>query len=159
MPGDSIVTCGEDAKLKFWKIYTTVPISDAEDSIDIYQSQELNMESLSHKESRDYKTVLSPQNRPIRALYRVTESLVAFSSHRIWFYDVNIDKIRKMFAGHNGFVTCMIFDEKRQYLISSGEDKTLRWWNIESTENVKIIRSPMINVMKIYQNEFLITGH
>ena len=64
-----------------------------------------------------------------------------------------------MFAGHNGYVTSMIYEKKRDYLISSGEDQTLRWWNMESTENVKIIKCPTAYVLKIYQEEFLITGH
>ena len=67
-------------------------MSDTQSDLDIESSKNTNPGM--QKEFLDYKTVLSPQNRPIKSMCRMSESLLAFSSHRIWVYDTNVDKIK-----------------------------------------------------------------
>ena len=130
MPGEALVTVSEDRTMKFWS-----------------------------KLGNEMKSIISPQNRPLRYLKRLNESRVAFSSHRIWIYDVNKDSIIQTFAGHNGYVSAIEIDSKRGNLISSGEDATLRWWRLSSCELIKTIRCSPSRVMDIYENEFLVSGH
>lgn len=139
MPGDSIVTVSEDHYLKFWDFNRK--IREIDDALSL-------------------KTrIISPQNRPLRCLKRITESHFAFSSHRIWIYDVNKSAIIKMLTGHNGYVTAMEMDKKRNYLISSGEDATIRWWELNSCECLKTVRVAVSYTFDIWDEEFLVSGH
>lgn len=73
VPGDAIVTCGDDAKLKFWRIFSNLNLDDTEgfeNSVDRGGSFNTKDNGISHhdttynsgakKEFLDYKTVLSP---------------------------------------------------------------------------------------------------
>lgn len=131
MPGEALVSISEDHSMKFW-------------------NTELRAET---------KTVMSPQNKPIRSLLRISESRLAFSSLRIWIYNVNRDEIEKSLAGHNGQVRTMTYHDNMNRLISAGEDSTLRFWNLETCECVKTLRCPEAHCLAIYKGEYLLSGH
>lgn len=131
MPGEAFLSCSEDHSVKFW-------------SLDI---------------SSCYKTLISPENKPIRSLIRSTESKFFFASHRIWLYNINTDDIEKTFSGHTGFVLSMAYDKKYNRLLSGSEDDTLRFWSVESCQLLKVINCKEPRCMDIWQGEYLVTGH
>ena len=131
MPGEALVSCSEDHSLKFW-------------NIDL-----LNC----------YKTIVSPQNKPIRSLIRYTESKLFFAGTRVWLYNVNRDDIEKTFSGHSGQIRSMAVDIKNNRLITGSDDDTLRFWSIESCQMLKVISCTEPRSMVVYQNQYLITGN
>lgn len=131
MPGEALVSCSEDHSIKFW-------------NIDL-----LNC----------YKTIVSPQNKPIRSMLRLNESKLIFAGTRAWLYNVNRDDIEKTFSGHTGQIRSMAVDSKFNRLITGADDDTIRFWSIESCQMLKVIPCVEPRSMEIYQNQYLITGN
>ena len=131
MPGEALVSCSEDHSLKFW-------------NLDLMNC---------------YKTIISPQNKPIRSLVRWTESRLFFAGTRAWLYNVNRDDIEKTFSGHSGQIMSMAVDQKFNRLITGADDDTIRFWGIDSCQLLKVIACSETRCMEIWQQEYLITGH
>ena len=131
MAGEALVTCSEDHTVKFW-----------------------NLELMNC-----YKTLVSPQNKPIRTVMKFNETKIMFASTRIWLYNIHRDDIEKTFTGHTGYIKALAYDKKYNRLISGSEDDTLRFWSMDSCQLLKVFNCNETRCMEIWQDEYLVTGH
>jgi WD40 repeat protein len=89
----------------------------------------------------------------------LSQTDLAFSSFRIWIYNTLRDDVGKHFVGHSNFVRAIEFDKKKGWLISGGEDCTLRFWNYESCDNFKTISigCPLLS-LDFWEAEYVVCG-
>jgi WD40 repeat protein len=106
-----------------------------------------------------YKTIVSPQNKPIRCLFRFNETKLVFASTRVWLYNIHRDDIEKTFNGHTGFVRSIAVDKKYNRLITGAEDDTLRIWSMDTCQPLKVFTCHEPRCMEVWHEEFLVTGH
>ena len=130
--GEALVSVSNDYTMKFWHV----------------------------RDQFCYKTVISPQNKAVRCLKVLSETRLAFASHKIWIYNTLRDDIEKHFVGHINFVRCVAYDKKRKYLVSGGEDETIRFWNYDSQDNFKTITiNSAILCLDLWEGEYVVCGN
>jgi WD40 repeat protein len=129
--GEALVSVSNDCTMKFW----------------------------TPKDQVCYKTVMSPQNKSIRCLKVLSETRLAFASERIWIYNTLRDDIERHFVGHVDYVRALVHDKKRNYLLSGGEDQTIRFWNWDSGDNFKSIAcGSAVLCLDVWENEYVVCG-
>ena len=126
-----VVSCSEDKSLIFW-----------------------NLEFLS-----SYKIVASPQSRPVRAMIRDGANKIIFGSISIFVYSTKNFEILKVFKGHTKPVRSLKLFKRRGQLISSAEDNTLRFWNLDSGHCIKTLRVAEAHILEVFEGDFLVSGH
>lgn len=130
--GEALVSVSNDYTMRFWQV----------------------------RDQLCYKTVISPQNKAIRCLKVQSETRLAFASHKIWIYNTLRDDIEKHFVGHVNFVRCLAYDKKRNYIVSGGEDETIRFWNYDSQDNFKTITvNSAIQCLDLWEGEYVVCGN
>ena len=82
-----------------------------------------------------------------------------FASTAIYIYSTKDFEITKSFRGHTKPVRSLKLFKKRNQLISSAEDHTLRFWNLDSAVCLKTLRMCEAHVMEIFEGDFLVSGH
>jgi chromosome transmission fidelity protein 4 len=88
----------------------------------------------------DYECNLTKTTLPIRDLsFSPDSSWLAVASDEDLVKVVNIKDVNeiKTFQGHEGGVKCVAFDPKGEYLASSGTDRSVRLWYLDSGLEIK----------------------
>jgi WD40 repeat protein len=77
-------------------------------------------------------------------LVNLSGSKFASTSHedgiKLWNID-NDYKLLKRLDGHTGFVIALCFSDKDNVLLSGSYDNTIRFWNVETYECLKVVEA------------------
>ncbi len=161
--GGQLASCGEDGTVRLWDISTGTELkvlSGHEKGVDVnavaYSPQGDQLASCSDDGTvrlRDIKTGVelhilngNIEEPPITIAYSPKGNLLAsvggfeFEDPTVHLWDTKTGAELLTLTGHTGFVMSLVYSPKGDLLASGGSDFTVRLWDVETGECLKVIQ-------------------
>ena len=119
-------------------------------------------ESSSGQTSGLFKTIKAEnQGRIMSMILTTNDELAVTSEYNINIYNLDSEKVIKTLTGHEGLVRdLLIYDNEKNILISSSDDKTVRMWDWQTGSVLMMLNNKSIcNKLIKFNNEIFITAN